>query len=603
MKKKNQPSPREQFETDAELSKRKLSHTILKSSFDPTVYDIDDRSSTKIAATVAEARTVADVMHLVESKKADVEGLIMHVDKDGFYTHKRLKQDKLIEAFKSKKPAITFKEAKHIKSKENFDGSFDYGNGSSVANAGLIGDDYTPLLGGPFNKQLYFYDYLKMCSLSFFAYNHDPFARAIVHITRDFVLGRGFRIDSDNLEALAYWRAFEEANDLQNQMDQVVRESSIYGETLLWWLPNNETKIVYQTKMIPTGSIPRVRLMDPSGCWEIVTYPEDITRVLNYTFIFPTQYQLYPTTNGDDQVPSSKFIIQQIPADQMQHFKLNSVSNEKRGRSDLFPVLGDLKRLRDAVDYSLAGMQKVTAWAIDTTVKGNDSDLDSYVASQEALGTIAPAGSEFVHTDAVKREYLGNTGSSSGGDNTAFDWALNKIAAGTQIPVSYFGIHASGGQTRASALVGTEPVAKKMRARQIWVENIIRAMWTRVMDHYGIKDADCEVTLPELLTQDRSAKIKDLKLAEDCGYITRERAATIVAKELEITEYDYDQEKVKIAAEQAPPVMPTTIAPLTAPAAAPSGAAPAGGAEDADKAPPTANTSSLKRALSMGRGA
>jgi len=578
--------------------------------FDPSRYEIDDRAR-PFDGTVATARTVADVVKLAESdKNIQIDALVLHTDNKGGYKFKRLKRESFLEAFRNPKPV------KLLPMRENSDPFLSDGplataggplpGGYSSANAGLVGDDYVPLLGGPFNKQLYLYDFQKMCALSFQAYNHDPFARAIVHITRDFALGRGYRVDSQDLKALALWHAFEEANDLQTQMDQFCRESSIYGEHLWWWLPDNQTKITYQTQNIPTGKIPRVRLMDPSACWEVVTYPEDITRVLNYTFIYPTQYQIFGGKDGDENVPTTKFIIQQIPASQIMHRKLNSVSNEKRGRSDLYPILGDLKRLRDSVDYSLLAMQKATAWAIDTTIEGSIDDVANYASEQEALGTLPPAGSEFVHTSKVKREYLGNSGASHGGDNLAFEWCLNKIAAGAQIPISYFGTHVGGGATRASALVGTEPVAKKMRGRQIFIEETIRKLWAELMRRNGM-DADCEVTLPELLSQDRSAKIKDVKLAEDCGYIARSRAATIVAKELEITEYDYDTEKVQIAEEQDPPLFPSTIAPLTAPAQAeptPSAASgSSGGAADADKRPATANTGNLRRALSMGKGA
>jgi hypothetical protein len=104
------------------------------------------------------------------------------------------------------------------------------------------------------------------------------------------------------------------------------------------------------------------------------------------------------------------------------------------------------------------------------------------------------------------------------------------------------------------------------------------------------------VTFPEVIVQDRSAKIKDIKIAEDCGYISKERAANMVSKELGITEFEYNDEKEKIDAEGAlGPVLPNMISPLTAPSA---GGAIGNGFGDKPEAPkPSAVTQDEKKAV------
>ena len=74
------------------------------------------------------------------------------------------------------------------------------------------------------------------------------------------------------------------------------------------------------------GLIPRVRLIDPSTVWEILTPPEDINQPIAYQQVFPTQYQIYTGIDKGGVVPSSKFIMQQIPAEEVLHFKINCVS-------------------------------------------------------------------------------------------------------------------------------------------------------------------------------------------------------------------------------------------------------------------------------------
>lgn len=460
------------------------------------------------------------------------------------------------------------KDSKRLR--ESFDGFLqDDGGNSWGANGAPIGHDFTPLLGGPFNKQLYYRDYLRMISSCFFAYHHDPIARAIVNCMTDFTMGRGFQLvttGKDKDQAQILWNAFKAVNELDSQFDHVASETSIYGEVMLWWLPGQETRISFQPQpgeRIPTGLIPRIRLIDPSNIAEIITIPEDIVKgVLCYVWLAPTQYNMF----SDGKQPNSKFIYTQIPADQIRHFKVNAVSNEKRGRSDFFPALGYMKRLRDAINYSLVSVQKSAAWSIDTTVKGNDQDIDDYVNSQKAMGMYPPAGSEFVHTDAITRQYLANQGTAkAGGDAPVFNWCLSMISMATGIPVSYLGTHLHVGSSRASALVSTEPVAKRFERRRVLYEKMIRTIYTELMQRFGL-NADCDVIFPELITQDRSAKLQDLMLSQSNSWISHERAATNAAKEMDIKDFDYREEMIKIKADDAElGISPASMNPLTAP--------------------------------------
>jgi len=204
--------------------------------------------------------------------------------------------------------------------------------------------------------------------------------------------------------------------------------------------------------------------------------------------------------------------------------------------------------MRDAVEYRMIASQKKSAWAIDTTIEGSQSDVDNYVASMEALGTIPNAGSEFAHTSKIKREMV-SPQDTAGGDDGIFDWCLSMICASVQIPVNYMGTHLNGGATRASAVVATEPVAKKFQMRQLYIERIILKMGERLSDLFGIQ-FDMEIVFPELITQDRSEKLRDLALATQSQWISKETAAKIAAKEFGISSYKYEDEQKKIDAEQ-----------------------------------------------------
>jgi len=521
--------------------KEKMSRakTLTENAFDPSTYEFDDSFTPGNPDKPAGVKTFFEMVECLDKNKdVEIDARVMFYNfKEKKYESKRMGKEKFMQLFKESEKAF----AKFRETNDNF-AQFDYPG----ANIGLVGDDFVPIQGGPFNKQLYLFDFLKAMSAAFWAYHHDPIAKASVSIIRDFTLGKGYRVDFKDPKHDALWAAFEETNNMFDLMSHLSVELSVYGEIMLWWLPNNETQINFHRGdqwEISKGYIPRIRLMDPSLFYDIITHPEDINFPLAYQWVSPTQYQIYTHVDGlNKSVSGSKFIYQQIPADQIIHEKVNCMSNEKRGRSDLFPALGYLKRLRDSVNYSIMAMQKSTAWSIDTTIEGNQTDLDNYVSSQQAIGTIAPAGSEFVHTAAVKREYLANQASSRGGDNKAFEWALNMCAAALRIPISYYGTHLSGGQTRASAIVSTEPVAKMFEMRQMKYTKILEKVIKGFFERMGIEEYDCEITWPEIITQDRSQKLKDLSLAEVSKWISPKTAATMASKEFQLNNFDYEQE-------------------------------------------------------------
>lgn len=556
------PAPVETTTDERKLALRVLASEV---TFDPETYLYDDSFKPGDPGNFRSVHTVTEIMACLESNKdVDAEGVFLEADSKGNYRYKRLNgKEALKSVWKSNARLKKFREA------DNF--ATDGYGGTAGANAGLVGDDFVPLLGGPFNKQPYLYDYLRAHAYCFHEYHHHPLARAVVHITRDFVLGRGYRMDCDDPKAMAMWKAFEKVNHLPEMMESIVKEGSIYGENMIWWIPNQSVFISYQDapgQEPAKGLIPRIRLIDPSTCWEIVTFPEDITRVLFYQLVFPTQYQIYTGTSAGKAVPTSKFVMQQIPADDVMHYKYNCVSNEKRGRSDLFPVLGYLKWIRDCINYKLISLKKQSAWTEDIEVQGSQTDVDNLTQSLANLGEFEPAGSRFIHTAAIKRQYLANQGRGGTNDDT-MSLGISMVAAGTQIPVTYFGLEKSAGQTKASAIVGTEPVAKKFERRQLEVARILEDLWRKFQDGWGVKDADCRVSFPEVISQDSSAKLKDIKFCEDSGYISRKTAAPLAAKELGgLDDYDYDMEKKNIAEEGDEHLSPTVTSPLTAPTAA-----------------------------------
>lgn len=542
---------RDDFRNGADPKVKSKRIEVLKNGlqFDPEKYEYKEDFVPADANNPLEVHTTHEMIECMKrDPKIQLEATVLGTNGESRGVRK-MNREQFLEAVKRK-------DSKRLR--ESID---DFSSNSNYDQGIIGGQDFTPLLGGPFNKQLYYRDYLRMIAASFYAYNHDPAARAVVSTMIDFTLGRGFQLQTDNPAAQMMWNAFVEANDFHRQMDYCAAETSIYGENMWWWLPDHQARISFNPvvgEKVPKAVIPRIRLIDPSNIAEIITVPEDMIKgVLYYVWLAPTQYQMYTRDNQ----PSTKFIYTQIPADQILHEKINSVSNEKRGRSDYFPALGYMKRLRDGVNYGLVAQQKSAAWCIDTTIDGDESDFNAYMESQRSLGNVPTAGSEFVHTAAVQRQYLSNSALGKGGDSPVFQWCLSMIAMSSGIPISYLGTHlSSSGASRASALVSTEPVVKRFERRQLVYERIIRRIFDGLMQRFNLT-AECEIIFPELITQDRSAKLKDLMLAQNNGWISKKRAAEIAAKELDAKNFDYNVEMEDIKNDETS----LGIDPLTAP--------------------------------------
>ena len=62
-------------------------------------------------------------------------------------------------------------------------------------------------------------------------------------------------------------------------------------------------------------------------------------------------------------------------------------------------------------------------------------------------------------------------------------------------------------------------------------------------------DMSYEITFPELLTEDRSAKLKDISLCETKGWFSSELSGNLAGREMGVTTYNWDDEQEKRHAE------------------------------------------------------
>lgn len=402
-----------------------------------------------------------------------------------------------------------------------------FGNGAN-RKVFPITDAVLPSLNSPHSKQQLFYDYLDSHRKSFDAATFNPIAKRIVRLVGQFVLGRGVTGHIDSLPHQKAWNEFAKRNKMKFRTKQTLRELLIYGE------------IFWRYFKTPQGLV--VRSIDPSTIWDIVTEEDDLENVKYYHQQY-VRLDLSPVP-GHVPIPGT-LIIRQIPADQITHFKINSTSSEKRGRSELFPILGYLLRFKEFVNDRILLNKMRAMFALDVAVEGDDTD----VRAAEAQFSEPPGpAAVLVHNKAVEVDFK-NANTNAGDSATDADMILKVIAIGSGVSPDFLGVSRS--QTRAGALISTEPDVKNFEEYQEMIEDLLLDASERTFDAADLEEDVMEFTFPAIAQEDRGAKLKDIAFSESMDYFTKERAASMAAREFNISDYHYSEEQDAIRRERA----------------------------------------------------
>jgi hypothetical protein len=397
--------------------------------------------------------------------------------------------------------------------------------------------EYVPLVGGPFYRQLYIYDFLKQIAYSFEASNHNPLAKAILNILTLYAFGRRFEVRIKNDKQKKVWEQFDQEHKIVSNVSRFwARELEMYGD---WYLHKKTWQAV-----------------DPSTIWDIITEPENIENEFYAYQAYPTQYQIYTGFNvagapGGQKQPGSKYVVKQIPMKDLIHVKINCVSNEKRGRSSLFSILGWLKRLKDLYNAQVIREWLYSSFIWDVKVTGSETDVTSYAATFPSMPN---PGSPYIHNESVElkpQSALPSTG--QGGGSGMGSELISFIAVALQIPKEFLNVASRGGGSRVQALTAAEPFTKRIEEIQSLWEEILTEIFKTCMEQNGVeyKDGDVEFLFPSVTKDTTTETLQNLSLAEMQGWLSKRTAAEMAAKELNITSYDFEEEQGIIKQDEA----------------------------------------------------
>jgi len=404
--------------------------------------------------------------------------------------------------------------------------------------------EYAPTYGGPFNKQLYIYDYLTMHARAFEAKNHNPLAKRIVDVLAQYAFGRRFKVIIKNEKQKKVWEEFEEKYKITHKISKFwSREYLTFGELMI--------------------DKARWDSIDPSTVWDIITNPDDIGEVYYYYQNYPTAYQTFTGYRikgepGSEKQSPLKYIIRQLPAHQVLHIKANVSSMEKRGRSFLFPILGWLKRVKDLYNAEVLKAQLEASFIWDDTIDGNAGDVAAH-ASQ--YSTMPKPASVFVHNKAVERKPMPAMTGTTRGSVGVSDEILGFIATSIGIPKEFFNVMGAGSGNRATAVQSAEPFEKVIEDLQADFEHLLHSVAEEVFELANVpyKKGDVEFGFPSVTKDTTTEAIKNISFSETMGYIDHQAASEMVAAEMNITTYDYKAVQAAIkkdSVNKSDPLMP-----------------------------------------------
>lgn len=422
------------------------------------------------------------------------------------------------------------------------------GYGGSGSPEGPLTGNYVPMIPGPATRQQYWADYWASSAKCYEASTHSGIARRACKAMVNFPLSRGVTWKfPDNPKAQTAWEAFWDGNGMRRRFRSIAYDLSVFGEQFLRYFPTSDKR----------GLI--IRQLDPATIYEIVSDQEDLETVFFYHQQFQTRMEYYspPASNRAPQGPTQpgviRYIIRQIDAPEIDHYAINTVSGEARGRSDLFPVLGDLKRMRDLLTSKVVQSDIGNRVMAILKANGTGADLTRVLNTIFPNGQPPEPGTIIALNEATDLQPFQYSAGREVREDFTYEELVDSIVAGVGISRSDLGLSPAGGSgtTQSTALTSQTSGGKAYEERQELLDEILHDMCDRVMEAAGINgEVEREFVFPELAKEDRSKKLEDLEMAEANGWISKRSAAVSAAGELgKGEEYDFDAEQTAIAEE------------------------------------------------------
>jgi hypothetical protein len=392
----------------------------------------------------------------------------------------------------------------------------------------------------------------RMFEICYWLWKTNPLGQFIIEIMTAFVVADGmpFTAENDQVKELLedFW------TDIANQFDiffeKHVTELGVFGELCLpaFVLSN-------------TGKV-RVGYIDPADVDEVITDPHNAKLIIGVQLKrtdadAPRKLSvILGKENIEILSPAGQKLLAGFTDGICFYEKVNTLTNEPRGCSDLFVVADHL----DGYEQFMADMSEKFAqmnpfyW--DVTVEGADADA---LAKDSAKFRPPKSGGAFVHNEKVKSVAVSPTQNAVDAEKGA-RLLRNHILGPKGIPEHWVG--GGGDVNRATAAEMDLPALKMISRRQKTVKMILKKMFDFVIQsavdaNYlrGVPEEELTYTLqtPEISNKDitkLSASVQSLAVslsaAQTNRWIDEPTARKMFAFACAFVGFEYDPEKQDI---------------------------------------------------------
>lgn len=375
-------------------------------------------------------------------------------------------------------------------------------------------------------------------SLAAYLWMTNPIANRMVELPVAYILGEGVTLEVEDEEAQGWINDFwnDPINCMDLKLQKKVRELALFGEQC--WP-------VFVNKI--TGHC-RLGYLDPSDIETVVTDPENAEQPIGIVMKRNKRHvkrRFRIIVNGPEDVfaPGTQQIRETFTDGDCFYFKVNDLSNQARGHSDLLPMMDWLDAYDDAMFGELERWGFLRAFIWDVMLKGATAEE---VAKRAKEISTPSSGSVRVHNDSEEWKAESPQLGSYEAANNARLFRCH-ILSGATIPEHWFG--GGGDVNRATASEMGEPTFKVFSQRQRYIGYALSMVGTfqirmRLKALYGAtleqsnhpEDYEVRAVFPELTARDTSKYATALlqvvsatTVAVERGLLSEETAIEMIA--------------------------------------------------------------------------
>lgn len=369
----------------------------------------------------------------------------------------------------------------------------------------------------------------KMVEAAWDIWQSNPLAARALEIKRDYILGKGFQVKSNDLKLQGILDAFWKANRMQSQLRQYVLQVYLFGMQIL---------PVFVQKS--SGAV-TLGYIDPAEVEDIITHPEDSTKIM--AIILKDMENLHPWETGsgrrifrvvqvakageyqDKMVLWEQDTLEDWETEMLEHYgleaytgdtfyiKVNSVSNVPFGFSDLLQTMDWLDSL-DGVLFNLAERENMAGYFLFDVAVGNSTPAEVETRAQQLKNEPPGKGTVRVHNDSETWQLLAPELAQTSSIATV-DALVTFILGGMGYPRHWYGY---GDQTnRATAAAQGDPTWKSLEHDQATIHDFVSGLITLAVNQAEIaglytperqesasgEETDLfQIILPEMTTKD-----------------------------------------------------------------------------------------------------